>query len=186
MECGALIHLMVLTILFRRQINPFTRKWGWYGEIVKDKVTGRVQDKGEMSPGEGFVPVAYETKEGKKDVWLPKNGLILPRKDDKKGILWFKEDTLVPVETVPFDQREIVENRFSELNIPQEQISGFFRLDDYKDIEIFVGRDFDPGNHSYGRFGVSAKRLPEHSGSGKMGSRSADESEVVMKVPEEK
>ncbi|MBI3190943.1 hypothetical protein HYZ41_04550 [archaeon] len=61
------------------------------------------------------------------------------------------------------------------------QISGLYRLDDYKNISRFIGRDFHHGGRGYGRFGVDASRHPVHSGSGWVGSRSADEEKIVLR-----
>jgi len=91
-------------------------------------------------------------------LWVPKPGLWVPTND---GI--FYEDTGIPFETLPFEKRKEALKRLEQYSIPAEQLSGFWKSDNY-DNDRFVGRFFDPGVGGYGRFIVDASRLPSNSG----------------------
>ncbi len=160
----------------------------WFGEIFHDSIDGREQEDGETCPGEGFVPVTYVTNPGRAglvtmNLWLPPQGLYLPVKDDQKGYRFFKPGTLVPEKVVSFSQRGQAEKAFSEFDLPQGEISCFYRLGDYRGKKRFGGRGCNPGVGDSGRFGVDLDGVPSDPGNGWVGSRLAyAEREVVAEI----
>ncbi len=149
---------------------------GW-AEILRDVVRedGRgTDDKGRL--GMNYVSHAgTEWEKTHKGIWAPKSGFWVPTAD---GI--FYEGTLIPFETVQ-DKKEAV-RRLEAKGIPANQVSYFFRLDNYED-DRFVGRFFGPDWLDSGRFYVDAGRLPSNSGNGGVASRPAyGKPEIVMEV----
>ncbi len=150
---------------------------GWCAEIFRDVVEHRDMEKGELSPREGFVPVLYIAHAGlpnefRHNGWMPRNGLIVPVKKENGSYEFFEKGTLIPKKVVSFDDRETAERAFSEFGLPLNQISGFYRSNEYKGNKRFVGRDFDPGVGGRGRFLVLADRPPGDSGDDWVGARS--------------
>ena len=160
----------------------------WFGEIFHDTIEGREQEEGEKSPGEGFVPVTYTTNPGRaglitKKLWLPPKGLYLPVKDKKTGYRFFKPGTLVPERIAEFSEKTEAEKAFIKFGLPQDEISGFYRWDDYRDKKSFGGRYFAPAWDHHGRFSVRLCEVPAHSGRGGVGSRPAYiEREIIMRI----
>ncbi len=160
---------------------------GWFAEIFKDKVAPRTANSGETTYGR--LPLRYIANAGTEfekeiKVLAPKSGWYVPTDDDtfiKENGIWipFHEGTLIPFETVP-DKKEAMK-RLEKRGIPKEQVSFFYRLDNY-DSERFVGRDFNPDIDGHGRFDIDANRRPDDSGNGRLGSRSADEPKIVGEV----
>ncbi|MBI4162999.1 MAG: hypothetical protein HY513_04910 [Candidatus Aenigmarchaeota archaeon] len=160
----------------------------WFGEIFHDTIEGRESDEGETSPGEGFVPVTYATNPGRVGIinmklWLPPQGLYLPVIDEEKGYRFFKPGTLAPEKVTGFSQRTEAGKAFSEFDLSQDEISGFYRRDDYTGEKRFGGRGFNPSVVDDGRFSVDLDRLPSNSGNVWVGSRPAyAEKEVVAEI----
>ena len=131
---------------------------GWWAQIFRDIV--REGEKG--TDDKGRLNVSYVSHAGTQfernhDLWAPKNGYWVPTND---GI--FVPETLVPFETV--SNRNEAIRRLETEGIPKEQVSYFYRLDNYKGDERFAGRDFDPGFPDLGRFRVYLDGLPSSRG----------------------
>ena len=107
---------------------------------------------------------------------MPKPGLWVPTND---GI--FYEDTGIPFETLPFEKRKEALKRLEQYSIPAEQLSGFWKSDNY-DNDRFVGRFFDPG-FPVGRFFVYADVIPSYHGDDWVGSLPA-KPEIAMEARE--
>ncbi len=175
--------------------NPFQKadeelynKMAWFGEIFKDKVQAREAKKSEVTFGR--LPLMYVANAGTSaeqlaEVLAPKEGWYVPTDDDifieEKGI-WipFYEGTLIPHETV--DNKGEAKKRLKAKGIPENQVSYFFRLDNYQNDSRFVGRNFYPDVDDCGRFFVCASWFPSFSGIDGVGVRSADEQKIVMNV----
>jgi len=140
-----------------------------WAEIFPETVESREMEMGETSPAEGFVPITYRVLPGTpleiivRD-WLPKSGFYLPVEDSENGYRFFKQRTLIPEKTVSFVERAKAEEAFRTFGLPLKQMSGFVRLNDYRDDRrYYVSRIFNP-DASLGRFYVDAEALPSHLG----------------------
>ena len=129
---------------------------GLFGEILRDKIidsTGLVNGRLMMK----YVSHAGLANQKEHDISAPINGYWVPTKD---GI--FVQETLIPFETVT-DRKEAIK-RLKAAGIPKEQVSYFYRNDNYHDAERFVGRNFVPGWGDVGRFLVGADWFPSYVG----------------------
>ena len=123
---------------------------GYWAELFRDVVRGREKEMGETSPEADSIPVTYIAGSGLPseimlNTWLPKNGLIVPVRDDEKGYRFFKTGTLVPEKILSFSERAEAERIFVQFGLPAKELSGFYRDGDYRNKEYFAGRAFAPG-----------------------------------------
>ena len=148
---------------------------GYWAELFRDIV----RDGGKGTDANGRLNLNYISHAGTEweqqhNVRAPKSGWYVPTDD---GI--FVPGTLIPFETVNTKKDAVA--RLERAGIPPKQVSCFYRLNDYKDNERFVGRDFYPGLDYGGRFGVGSFGLPSLSGGDRLASRPAYETpEIVM------
>lgn len=166
--------------------NPFQQadekryqKRGWWAEILRDTV----RNGGKGTDDKGRLHVKYTSRadtewEQEDLIWAPKSGWYVPTKD---GI--FVPGKLVPFETI--ENKKKAMKRLEANGIPAEQLSYFYRLDDYGDGYRFVGRSFYPDLDDDGRFHVYADWAPSDLGNGRVSSRPAyGHTEIVMEAGE--
>jgi hypothetical protein len=106
-------------------------------------------------------------------VTAPVNGYWVPTAD---GI--FIPGTIVPFETI--QNRSEAMARLEKTGVPKEQVSYFYRNDNYHNAEMFVGRAFYPSCVARGRFGVDANGLPADFGDGGVASRPAYRDQEIV------
>jgi hypothetical protein len=176
-------------------------EFGYWAEILPDKVKGREKETGETSPGEGFTPVLYVAHAGRPHElqvkgWAPGNGLYVPVGNEEltrlniepslKGYRFVMPGTLIPLKRVDFSNRAAAEAEFKKFNLPIDELSGFYNSNNYNEWR-FVGRGFVPDGGGGGRFGVAFDGRPDGSGCDLVGCRFADEFKSVMEftLPEE-
>ena len=145
------------------------RKKGSFVEIFHDGIMLRSPAKGEVSPMEGFVPVLYVAHVGLPNEfqyrgWLPRNGFIVPVKNEDGSWEFFEKETLIPKKTVSaYDEKEKAERIFSEARVKllSHEMPQLTVLTQYmkKGVLEIVGREFDLGYYhesgSMGKFNVT-------------------------------
>lgn len=122
-------------------------------EIFNDHVSVDFERQNER------MPITYSSDYEKSDqkeskLFMPKTGYYLPQLINGKIEFFFK-DTLVPLETVPFTDREKAEARFEELRIPIDQLSGFLEPEIDEDGSAYSTcptRLYNPKNKERGPF----------------------------------
>ncbi len=158
---------------------------GWWGVNFRDRIKedGRgLDDKGKL----GVVYVSHnglEYEQTHTGIWAPKKGFIVPTKDGM-----FYDGTIVPFETVPFENKKEALRRLEAKGIDSRYLSGCYREErinrDLDDGERIVGRVFHPVAGVHGRFYVILDRLPSFSGRDGVGSRPAYKKRFWRRKPE--
>ncbi|MBI4162526.1 MAG: hypothetical protein HY513_02490 [Candidatus Aenigmarchaeota archaeon] len=137
------------------------RERQWYGLITRDVIEkgGRgVDNKGRLH----LRVVSFDGIEGWEktgEVWAPKAGYIVPTSDsDGTFAGLFHEGTPVPIETLPFEERDGAVARWEANGLNSKYLSGAYmqeRIDQKQDNgKRLVGREFCPGSDVLGRFSV--------------------------------
>lgn len=169
---------------------------GYCAEIFHDLVEHREPDRGEVSPGEGYVPITCAVLSGTPDemrikTWVPRIGHPVPEKDTEGRIIFFRDKyTLIPIRTIPFENRSEVEKIFRQFGLPTGEVFGFWKPDDYRNNSRFVGRHFCPADPDCGGFGVHADGLPYFLGISWIASRpryeqTEPEPQILLSVDEQ-
>ena len=178
------IHDQWLAYFFNNFDNDLARanealfkKMGYWIAISRDKV---IDSTGTDSNGRlNIVYVSHAGLPNQKEhkVAAPTNGWYVPTKDGT-----FVPETGVPFETV--SSKDMAIKKLEAAGMPKEQVSYWYRLDNYRNNERFVGHDFGPNRGGFGQFGVDAYRFPGRLGLGRVGSLPAHvENQIVFEVP---
>ena len=112
----------------------------YWAEVFRDSVqTLGIADLGRR------MPVIYRSNGGAtQEILLPPSGLWIPvGKDRSDRPIIFYPGTVVPYETLPFEEKKVAQRVLEQYGVPREELSAFHQPPVYEqDRTWYVGRDF--------------------------------------------